>query len=160
MPILITTPDMSAETWLGATGCAIGSQTCSGTMPALEPKPKSASKKIASRTSGVEAGRASTRMAANEAVKSLPASRRNIATSAAKPTWVMAMYQLAGAHRARLIALGQHQPVGRERHELPHQQKGEGVVGHHLQAEREQQHVEHDAQAAAANSARRRPRSS
>ena len=24
------TPDMSAETWLGAAGCAIGSQTCSG----------------------------------------------------------------------------------------------------------------------------------
>jgi hypothetical protein len=30
------------ETWLGAAGCASGSQACSGTMPALEPAPISA----------------------------------------------------------------------------------------------------------------------
>ena len=43
MPVLIITPDISAETWLGAAGCASGSQTCSGTNPALVPKPTSAS---------------------------------------------------------------------------------------------------------------------
>ena len=39
MPILMMTPDMIADTWLGATACALGSQTCSGMMPAFEPKP-------------------------------------------------------------------------------------------------------------------------
>src|SRR3990172_3588261 len=38
------TPDMSAETWLGAAGGARGSQTWSGTTPALVAKPPSARK--------------------------------------------------------------------------------------------------------------------
>ena len=45
MPVLISTPDISAETLLGATGCASGSQTWSGTMPALTPKPARNSEK-------------------------------------------------------------------------------------------------------------------
>ncbi len=45
MPVLIITPDMRADTWLGATGWARGSQTCSGITPALVPKPSSASRK-------------------------------------------------------------------------------------------------------------------
>src|SRR5207253_3052052 len=36
------TLDMSAETGLGAAGCALGSQTWSGTRPAFAPKPTSA----------------------------------------------------------------------------------------------------------------------
>ena len=52
MPVLIMTPDISAETWDGAAGCALGSQTCSGMMPALTPKPISAEIKIAFLTSG------------------------------------------------------------------------------------------------------------
>src|SRR5215469_18290054 len=36
---LVITPLISAETWLGAAGCASGNQTCSGTRPALEPAP-------------------------------------------------------------------------------------------------------------------------
>src|SRR5438105_1318886 len=39
---LVMTPLISAETWLGAAGCASGSHTCSGTMPAFEPAPISA----------------------------------------------------------------------------------------------------------------------
>ena len=35
-------PDISAENGAGATGCARGSQLCSGTSPALVPKPISA----------------------------------------------------------------------------------------------------------------------
>ena len=34
---------MSADTGEGAAGCASGSHTCSGSMPALAPKPNSAS---------------------------------------------------------------------------------------------------------------------
>ena len=52
MPVLMSTPDMSAETLLGATGCAAGSQMCSGTMPALTPKPKRKSKNAAFRAPG------------------------------------------------------------------------------------------------------------
>ena len=43
MATLVITPLISAETWLGAAGCASGSQTCSGTRPAFEPAPTSAS---------------------------------------------------------------------------------------------------------------------
>ena len=47
MPILMITPDMMADTWLGAIAWALGSQTCSGMMPAFRPNPTSASTKIA-----------------------------------------------------------------------------------------------------------------
>ena len=39
----MATPDMIAETWLGALACAEGSQMCSGKKPAFTPKPNSAS---------------------------------------------------------------------------------------------------------------------
>ena len=42
MPVLIITPDITAETGLGAAGCASGSQTCSGNKPAFVPNPISA----------------------------------------------------------------------------------------------------------------------
>jgi len=40
---LVITPLISADTWLGAAGCASGSQACSGTTPAFDPAPISAS---------------------------------------------------------------------------------------------------------------------
>ena len=49
MPILMTTPDISAETCDGAAACAGGSQKCNGTRPALTPKPTSASARTALR---------------------------------------------------------------------------------------------------------------
>ena len=91
-PILITTPDIRAETWLGATGCAMGSHTCSGAMPALVPKPRSASANAASRVPEV---RDADLIPAKEVVRSPAESRRNIARRAAKPACVTAMYQCA-----------------------------------------------------------------
>ena len=44
MPVLIITPDINAETWLGAAGCASGNQTCNGMKPALVPNPITASR--------------------------------------------------------------------------------------------------------------------
>ena len=38
-------PDIKADTWEGAAGCARDSQICNGTKPALMAKPKNASKK-------------------------------------------------------------------------------------------------------------------
>ena len=40
MPDLVRIPESSAEAGAGATGCAFGSQMCSGNMPAFAPKPK------------------------------------------------------------------------------------------------------------------------
>ena len=51
-PSLIITPDINAETWLGAAGCACGSQTCSGITPAFDPKPMPSRTKTRSRVSG------------------------------------------------------------------------------------------------------------
>src|SRR5260370_34044294 len=92
MPILITTLDRIAETWLGATGWAIGSQTCSGIIPDFAPKPKSASINTEFREAG-ESNAAPARMEANEDVRSAPERSRNIAISAANPAWVIARYQ-------------------------------------------------------------------
>src|SRR6266496_5348425 len=92
MPILITTPDRIAETWLGATGWAIGSQICRGMIPDLAPKPNSASRKTAFREAG-ESNAAPALMDANEVVRSARERSRNIAISAANPAWVIARYQ-------------------------------------------------------------------
>ena len=61
MATLVITPLISAETWLGAAGCASGSHTCSGTMPAFEPAPSSTS---SSTTVCCHAVRCSARIAA------------------------------------------------------------------------------------------------
>src|SRR5579875_3100701 len=43
-------PESMADAFAGATGCARGSQKCSGTKPAFEPNPARARAKAASRT--------------------------------------------------------------------------------------------------------------
>ena len=48
----VITPLISADTWLGAAGCASGSQTCSGTSPAFDPAPISASANAPAATAG------------------------------------------------------------------------------------------------------------
>src|SRR6202034_3673337 len=48
-PIFTTTPDRNADPSAGATGWASGEHTCSGTQPALKPKPISASGNAAAR---------------------------------------------------------------------------------------------------------------
>ena len=40
------TPDMIADTWLGAIAWELGSQTCNGMIPAFRPNPTSAKAKI------------------------------------------------------------------------------------------------------------------
>ncbi len=53
MAVFSITPLISADTGDGAAGCASGSQMCSGTMPALAPKPKNASRKATEAQNGV-----------------------------------------------------------------------------------------------------------
>ena len=52
------TPDMSAETWLGAAGWASGSQTCSGMTPAFPANPSPRRTKTALRDAPDSAGAA------------------------------------------------------------------------------------------------------
>src|SRR5262249_50362606 len=86
------TPDLSADTWLGAAGWASGNHTCSGTSPALDPKPTAASKNTAVRSVGESAGLAARRVAklpSPDAPTSRKAPSRNDS-----PTCVMPMYQI------------------------------------------------------------------
>ena len=45
-------PDMSADTGLGASGCALGSQTWNGTTPAFDPNPTNARRNTTARAPG------------------------------------------------------------------------------------------------------------
>ncbi len=95
MPSLTIAADIKAETWLGAAGCARGSQTCSGAMPAFEPNANSASAKTADAAAG-EAAAPCTRSAAK--LRSAPCPRmRNAASSAANPACVMTAYHSPAA---------------------------------------------------------------
>ena len=85
MPILMSTPDMTAETWLGALACAPGSQTCSGMMPALSPKPHKPRTKMASRCGAASAGAQPSRSSVPEARARASA---NIANRHSVPTRV------------------------------------------------------------------------
>src|SRR5512140_2368391 len=94
MPRLIITPDMSADTWLGAAGCARGSQTWSGTTPAFEPNATSASTNTTSRAAG-ERREAPARRSANVVASGDGAISQNIGSSTTSPRCVIATYQSA-----------------------------------------------------------------
>ncbi len=82
------TPDNKDDTCEGAAGCAYGSQTCKGTMPALAPNPIKAVRKARVRISSGN-GYAECRKASKE---NEPASRkntRNVRKMKAVPTCVM-----------------------------------------------------------------------
>ena len=65
MPALTTAPLSTAEAGIGATGCASGSQTCSGTSPAFSPNPAISSPTAKPRAG--EPGSAATRIGDGEA---------------------------------------------------------------------------------------------
>ncbi len=76
---------MSAEIGLGAAGCASGSQTWRGIIPALTPKPARKSRKTASRE-GVAAA-PGPRREANASDCPCEARRKKPATRQPVPTW-------------------------------------------------------------------------
>ena len=85
MPVLIITPDISAETCDGAAGCASGSQTCIGKSPAFMPKP--ARKTANSGSAGCVRKYSAS---APNAAEPVTASRRtNPTTSSTKPMCIM-----------------------------------------------------------------------
>src|SRR4026207_2135652 len=109
MPSLIITPDISAETCEGATGCARGSQTCNGIIPALVPNPTRPSKKMIDAAAGSIDGAC----AAQSAKRSEP-----LARGRSKHAATMKGGAGGGAARAR------------EEQERGNDERG-GGVGHH-----------------------------
>ena len=91
MPSFTIAPDMSAEAWLGAAGCARGSQTWSGTAPAFEPKPMRNSAITSMRVWADRPGPTAL-MAANSSPPWNPRIE-NPMRMATRPRWVMAPYQ-------------------------------------------------------------------
>ena len=79
------TPDIIAETWLGALAWAAGSQKCPGITPALAPKPTRAAMKMAeaaAETGSRECG------AGNPKEEVFLRSRANAMKSIIVPAWV------------------------------------------------------------------------
>ena len=86
-PLLVRIPDSSADAGAGATGCALGSQICSGNMPALAPKPARARPPATYSAVRLSSGRAETAAAisANSSVPSRCCSSTRPASSAMPP---------------------------------------------------------------------------
>ena len=85
MPRLTIAALISAETGLGASGCARGNQACSGTRPALEPNPTSVRTNTAVRAPGGTADRSANRSAPPAA----RTARIRPSRIAANPSWVI-----------------------------------------------------------------------
>src|SRR6266498_285989 len=91
-PTFSITPDISVETWLGATGWARGSHTRSGITPALVPHPTSASRNTTTRTPARSTSTATTTNAVPRRVIARytnPARR----TSAIACSWATSKYE-------------------------------------------------------------------
>ena len=77
MPVLIITPDITADTGLGAAGCASGNQPWSGIRPAFNPKPISPSVNAKETTTGARSAKPT--KPAKSAPPEIAPNRRNIA---------------------------------------------------------------------------------
>ena len=89
-------PDISADTGLGASGWARGSQTCRGTAPAFDAKPASASMNARERTAG-GIPPAARRMSAKDCPPACGLIRTNARRIAAAPAWVITAYHCAAS---------------------------------------------------------------
>ena len=107
MPRFTIAALISADTGLGASGWARGSQACSGTRPALDPKPTSVARTPPSAVAGDSRGQAGEPVASRPpptAPAARPASRRNPTGSARHRTTPAARTSAAGARPARAAA--------------------------------------------------------
>src|SRR5712691_5390295 len=147
MPTLSITPDISAETWPGATGCARGNHTCSGISPALVPQPTNASTKTRSRTRGSSPA---WRSVAKSQAPPVVRSTNKATTRKAVPTWVMPRLEKASLADTGCSVLVDDQQVRGQRHQLPAEQKAIDAVGEQHQQHRRQENVGGGRQARAA----------
>ena len=98
-PIATIAPDISAETGPGASGWALGNQTCNGTAPAFEAKPSSTSTNANERTVG-ERVTACAATAANVWPPPCRVSNKSPNRIDAAPTCVIAPYHWAASRAA------------------------------------------------------------
>ena len=84
IPVLVMTPDSTAEAGAGAAGWAVGSQMCSGNAPAFAPKPTSTSRPPTQSSPRSSAPAAAAAMASSDKVPSWRY-RRNSPVRAASP---------------------------------------------------------------------------
>ena len=91
---------IAAETWLGASGWARGSQTCNGTRPAFNANPNASATNATSRAA---AGGVAAAMSSKPMLPAPAASRARPASTARKLAWVSTAYQArAGRTEGRL----------------------------------------------------------
>ena len=138
MPVLMITPDMRAETLLGATGCAAGSQMCNGIMPVFTPKPNRKKQKHQVPLAG--------RHLVPERVKALEAitaghleQEQKSQDEAAGADVGHDEEQDAGVAGFLVFMLEADQAIGGERHDFPGDQEEERVVSQEDQRGGQQQ---------------------
>ena len=126
MPVLSSTPDMSAETWLGAAAWAPGSQKWSGTRPAFRPKPKSASPKThpASGAPPSRPGHGGELVGAGQAAEQGEEREERQVAGVGR-----GQVDEGGALDLALLVLGEDQQEAGQRHHLPGRQEEHGVGG-------------------------------
>src|SRR5213594_3118912 len=135
---------MSAETWLGAAGWASGSQTWSGTRPALDPKPTSARRKTAARTAERQRWGDGAQLA--ETGASIPREQQERGEQEGQAELGHGEVPAARPQRLRLVRLGHDEEVGGERHALPRGEESHHVVGERDEAHGQEEQVQHDAE--------------
>ena len=143
--VLSMTPLMSAETGDGAAGCASGSHTCSGTSPALAPKPSSARQKATAAQAGDSC------RAAHGVEGELPAPALHHAErqqDADRPEMRDQQVEKAGAADLGDAVLRRDEEVRRQRHRLPRHHEGVSVVGQQHEAHAGEEQVVLQAQQA------------
>jgi len=134
---LVITPDISAETWLGAAGWASGSQTGLGAC-AQQGQGHHGGGGGSGRRMGADAGK----------VVDAPSSRHQAEGRQQAEGAEGGHDQIDGSGMAAFLALmvRQHQQPGGQGHELPGHQKNESVIGdqHAIHAEQEQREQRRD----------------
>ena len=103
-PMLTIAADISAETLLGASGCARGSHACSGTIPAFDPNPIPVATKISPATVG-DSPPAASRRAGNEPSTAFAENTSSPTMMATRPRWVITAYQRPAERHGRPAAV-------------------------------------------------------
>ena len=138
MAVLSITALISAETGEGAAGCASGSQTCNGRMPAFAPNPKSASRNatVVHARRWLDCTHAREGVVAGARLQHAEAEQDRDRTDVRDE-----QVQVTRAPNFRVAVIARHEEEGRQRHRLPSHHEGVGVVGQQHERHAGEKHV-------------------